>query len=75
MRGWTNFLLEKNRIENELNSLPELTEEEPFEIKEQIILRETLNKELSKRNVIQGELELQQKNVGSRKRNYLVKLI
>lgn len=62
------FFMEKNRIENELNSLPELTEEEPFEIKEQIILREALNKELSKRNVVQGELELQQKSLGSKKK-------
>ena len=71
------FAIEKKKIEGELNLLPELSEEEPSEIKDQIILRETLSQELSKKNVELNDTEIMQKKkkINARKKNYLLKLI
>ncbi len=68
------FTIEKNRIETELNSLPKLTEEEHPEIKEQIFFRDSLNQELLKVNTIKNELEFQEKNVGSSKKELVSKI-
>ena len=67
--------LRRIKIEGELNLLPELSEEEPSEIKDQIILRETLSQELSKKNAELNDTEIMQKKINARKKNYLLKLI
>ena len=69
------FAIEKNKIEGELNRLPKFSEEEPSEIKDQIILRETLSQELSKKSAELNDIEIIQKKINARKKNYLLKLI
>ena len=68
------FAIEKNKIESELNLLPELSEEEPSEIKEQIILRETLSRELSNKNAALNDTEVMQKKINTRKKELLAKI-
>ncbi|MEC8561196.1 MAG: chromosome segregation protein SMC [Pseudomonadota bacterium] len=68
------FAIEKNKIEGELNRLPKFSEEEPSEIKDQIILRETLSQELSKKSAELNDIEIIQKKINARKKELLAKI-
>ena len=68
------FAIEKNKLEGELNRLPKFSEEEPSEIKDQIILRETLSQELSKKSAELNDIEIMQKKINARKKELLAKI-